>query len=89
MDILVEVFLEVYMELMFLIIPEDKRGRKVRGLAALLAILSLFGIMAMAFLGIVLITEKANPWGWLPLLLAVGLSIAQITFGILLYKRKK
>ncbi|MBR2623149.1 MAG: hypothetical protein IKD15_02870 [Clostridia bacterium] len=88
MDILIEILLEVYMDLMLLIIPEDKWGRKYRGVATVIAILSLLGIMAMAIWGIVWIVEKSIPWGWLPLTLAVLLSAVQIGMGIVLYNRK-
>ena len=88
MEIVIEILLEVYMELMLLIIPEDKWGRKHRGIATVIAIISLLGIMAMAIGGIVWIVEKANPWGWFPLILAVVLSAVQITLGIVLYNRK-
>ena len=88
MDLLIEIFLEVYMELMLLIIPEDKWGRKHRSVATVLAILALLGIMALAVWGIVWIVERKNPWGWLPLGISIALSIAQITLGIRLYVRK-
>ena len=88
MEILFEILLEVYMELMFLIIPEDKRGRKHRGIAAVVAIVVTLGIMAMAIWGIVWIVEMNNPWGWAPLVIAIVLSVAQITLGILLYTRR-
>ena len=88
MDLLIEILIEVYMELMLLIIPEDKRGRKQRGLAAFIAILALAGIMALAIWGIVWIVDKANPWGWLPLMIALALSMVQIAFGIRLHIRK-
>ena len=45
MEILVEILLEVYMELMLLVIPEDKLGRKHRGIALAVALLSLAGMM--------------------------------------------
>lgn len=88
MDLLIEIFLEVYMELMLLVIPEDKWGRKRRGIATVLAILALLGIMALAVWGIVWIVERKSPWGWLPLVIAIALSVVQITLGIRLYVRK-
>ena len=88
MDLLIEILLEIYMELMLLVIPEGKIGRKQRGIATVLAFLVTFGIMALAIWGIVWIVETNNPWGWLPLLLAILLSAVQIIFGVRLYIRK-
>lgn len=88
MDILIEIFLEIYMELMLLVIPESKNSRKRKGIAMLLAIFSLLGIMALAIWGIVWIVDSKNPWGWIPLILAILLSVAQIALGIRLYIRK-
>ena len=76
------------MELMLLVIPESKNGRKRKGIAMLLAIFSLLGIMALAIWGIVWIVDSKNPWGWIPLILAILLSVAQIALGIRLYIRK-
>ena len=88
MDVLIEIFLEIYMELMLLVIPEGKGDRKRKGIAMLLAFLSLFGIMALAVWGIVWIVDSKNPWGWIPVILAVLLSAVQIALGIRLYIRK-
>ena len=85
---MIEIFLEIYMELMLLVIPESKNGRKRKGIAMLLAIFSLLGIMALAIWGIVWIVDSKNPWGWIPLILAILLSVAQIALSIRLYIRK-
>lgn len=88
MDIVIEILLEIYMELMFLIVPESKRRKKHYIIAVLIACITAFGFMALAFWGVVLIVEKENAMGWLPLFTAIVLSIAQIIFGIILYNKR-
>ncbi len=88
MDIIFEILIEVYMELMLLIIPQDKRSKKHYYFAASIAIILTLCIIALGVWGIVLITDYANAWGWLPLSLAILFSLAQIGFGILLYIRR-
>ena len=88
MDILIEILLDVYMELMFLIVPEDKRRKKHRIIAMVVAIIMTFGLMALAFWGVYLIAEK-NMRGLIPLIVAIVLSLAQIVSGILLYNYRQ
>ncbi len=88
MDILFEILIEIYMELMFLIIPEEKRGKKHVIFAKLIAVLFTLGILALGVWGIVWIWEKKNPWGWLPFGVAILLSAIQIVSGILLFIRR-
>ena len=88
MDILIEILLDVYMELMFLIVPEDKRRKKHRIIAMVVAIVMTFGLMALAFWGVCLIAEK-NMLGLIPLIVAIVLSLAQIVSGILLYNYRQ
>lgn len=85
MELLIEILLEVYMELMFLIVPEDKRRKKHRIITAIIAILITFGLIALGVWGVYLIADKKNLWGILPLAVAILLSIAQITAGIILW----
>lgn len=87
MDILIEVLLEVYMELMFLIIPESKRKRKHRVIAVIIAIVCTFGLMALAGWGVYLVAEHNNRLGIIPIVIAVILSCMQIGLGI--YLRSK
>ena len=88
MDILIEILLEVYMELMFLIVPEDKRRKKHRIIAMVVAIVMTFGLMALAFWGVCLIAEQKK-LGLIPLIIAIVLSLAQIVSGILLYNYRQ
>ena len=89
MDIAIEIFLEVYMELMLLLVPEEKRKKRHYVLASVVAILFSFGILALGFWGIYLLWEEKNMLGILPLTFAILCSIAQITAGIVLHVKKK
>ncbi len=88
MDILIEVLLDIYMECMFLIIPEEKRTKKHYIWAKVIAILCSLGVLALACWGIVWIWESKNPWGWIPLSTAILFSVVQITLGIILTVRR-
>ena len=88
MDIVIEILLEIYMELMFLIIPEDKRNKKHLVVTKLIAVVCTLGIIALAVWGLVWIIDNKNAWGWLPLGVAIVLSIVQITLGVILFIRR-
>lgn len=87
MDILVEILLEVYMELMLLIVPEKNITKKHLILAKIFAIAVLFGIIALFVWGIVLIADYRNLWGIAPITIASVLSLFQIIAGIVFYKK--
>lgn len=87
MDILVEAFLEIYMELMFLIVPEKNLSKKHIIIAKILAICVLAGLFALVLWGVYLIADKNNMLGILPIAVAVVISVVQIVLGILLYKK--
>ncbi len=87
MDILVEVFLEIYMELMLLIVPEKNISKKHKVIAKIIAIAVLFGVLALAVWGIILIVDYSNLLGIIPLAFAIVISVFQIVFGIVLYKK--
>ena len=87
MDIIFEIFFEIYGELMFLIVPEKNRSKKTVFLSKLIATLVLLGVLALAIWGLVLVFEYENMWGTVPVAVAVIVSLAQIIAGIVLYKR--
>ena len=87
MDIVVEIFLEIYMELMFLVVPEKNVSKKHIRIAKIVAIIVVFGIFALAIWGAVLIADDHNMWGIVPIAIAAVLSIIQIVAGIVLFKR--
>ena len=81
MDIIFEIFLEIYGELMMLIVPESKWTKK-KGAIAVVAVLNFIGVLALFLWGIVLLTDNGNPLGWIPIFFAVVLSVVQIGVGI-------
>ena len=54
MDIVIEILLEIYMELMFLVIPENNATKKHIWIAKITAILVVLGIFALVIWGCVL-----------------------------------
>ena len=87
MDIVIEILLEIYMELMFLIVPEKNASKKLIWIAKIAAILVVFGIFALVIWGCVLIADCNNLWGILPIAVAVVISLAQIIAGFVLFKK--
>ena len=86
MDIVIEFFLEVYMELMMLIVPETS-DKKRKIIASILAIIVLAITFALVIWGLTLIIDYSNLLGIIPLAFAIIISIVQITFGIILYNK--
>ncbi len=87
MELLAEILFEVYGELMFLIVPEKNRSHRYIWIARAIAILVFVGVAALVLWGAVLITDHNNPWGIVPITVAILISLAQIVAGIVLYKR--
>ncbi|MBQ8748816.1 MAG: hypothetical protein IJZ14_03325 [Oscillospiraceae bacterium] len=87
MDIVIEILLEIYMELMFLVVPEKNASKKHIWLARIMAITVVLGIFALVIWGAVLIVDHNNLWGILPIAIAVVVSLAQIIAGIILFKK--
>ena len=88
MDILFEIFLEIYGELMMLIVPESKWTKK-KGAIAIIAALNFIGVLALFLWGVVLLTDNGDVLGWIPILFAVVLSAVQIGLGIYRFVRTK
>lgn len=87
MDIVIEILLEIYVELMFLVIPEKNASKKHIWIAKSMAILVVLGIFALVIWGGVLVVDHNNMWGILPITIAVVISLAQIIAGIVLFKK--
>ena len=88
MDIIFEIFLEIYGELMMLIIPESKWTKK-KGAIAIIAILNFIGVLALFLWGMILLTDNGDILGWIPIFFAAVLSTVQIGVGIYRYIRTK
>ncbi|MBQ8496927.1 MAG: hypothetical protein IJ489_05660 [Clostridia bacterium] len=89
-DFLLELIVTLYAELMVLIVPEEKRnGKAFRTAVAIFAGIMILGLMAMAMFGIYFVADGRNPvLGWILLIGAIVLSVAQITVGIILKSKK-
>ena len=87
MDLVIEILLEIYMELMFLVIPEKNASKKHIWIAKITAVSVVLGIFALVIWGGVLIVDHNNLWGVFPIAVAVVTSLAQIIAGIILYKK--
>ena len=90
MEFVLEILLEVYMELMMLVVPEEKAtSKKYRFLTILIAFLVMMGMLALFIWGCVLVFDRKNWFGLVPMLIAVILSVAQIVLGIVLTVRNE
>lgn len=87
MELLLEIFFEIYIELMLLIVPEKNRSKKIVWISKVIAVFIVLGIVALFLWGIVLIMEFNNLWGIAPIATASVLSFVQIVAGIVLYKK--
>ena len=83
-DFFVEMFFDVYSELMFLIVPEAKGSRKCVIAVVIIAILVFIGVIELAVWGGILISDYNNRCGIIPISAAVVISLAQIIAGIIL-----
>lgn len=89
MELLLEFVFDLYLELMMFIVPEEKAtSRKYRVLAIIIASISLIGILALFIWGGVLVFERGNKLGIIPIVIAVILSLAQIIAGLAFHKDK-
>lgn len=90
MDLVVEIVLEIYMELMMLVVPEKEEAKgRYRLIASILAIAVIAVVFALVIWGLVLILDHGNRMGVLPLIAAFLISAAQIAFGIYLFIKKR
>ena len=87
MELIAEILFEVYAELMFLIIPEKKRGKGYVLISKIIAVTVFLGVIALAIWGAILITDYDNLRGIFPIAAAVIISLAQIIAGVLLFKK--
>jgi len=87
MDILIEIVLDIYLELMFLIVPEKNATKKHILIAKIIALLVLAGLFALVIFGLVLLLDHGNKLGIIPIVFAAVISIVQIAAGIVLYKK--
>ena len=87
MEIIGEILLEAYMELMLLIVPEKNIAKHHRKIATCIAAVEIVALLALTVWGLVLIGDCQNMWGWGLLGVVVLISLGQVIAGIVLYKR--
>ena len=88
MDIVIEIILEIYMELMLLIVPEKNLSKRHIIIAKAIAITVIIGLFALILWGVYLIADKNSILGILPISAAAVISVIQIALGIFFYKKR-
>ena len=89
MELLFEFLFEVYIELMMFIVPEEKAtSKKYRAIAILIALVIVFGVLALFIWGFVLLIDYRNKLGIVPIAIAIVISIIQIVAGFILHDKK-
>ena len=89
MDILAEILIDIFMELMTLIVPEENISHRHKVIAGILSAVFALLVLGLFFFGAYLVFEAQNMIGIIPMVLAVAVSAVQITFGIVSYLKKK
>ena len=89
MELLFESLFEVYIELMMFIVPEEKAtSKKYRAIAIFIALVIVFGVLALFIWGFVLLIDYRNKLGIVPIAIAIVISIIQIVAGFILHDKK-
>lgn len=88
MEFLMELLFEIYLELMMFMVPEKgETSKKYRAVAICIAIAVLVSVFALFIWGGVLIWDQNNPLGWIPVTIAIVISVIQIVAGIVVYSK--
>ena len=87
MEIIFEVVIELYLELMCIIVPEKNITKGMRVLAIIIAIVLALGLPLLFFEGSYLWLEKNMVLGIILMIVSAVLVLAQIIAGIVLYKK--
>ncbi len=87
MEIIFEVIIELYLELMCIIVPEKNITKGMRVLAIIIAIVLALGLPLLFFEGSYLWLEKNMVLGIILMIVSAVLVLAQIIAGIVLYKK--
>ena len=86
---LISLLFWLYIELMLLVVPKASKSKWCTFFAKLVALLVLLGVFVLLVWGATLVGDYGDPIGWIPLIAAAVLSVAQIVAGILLCRRRK
>ena len=89
MEFLMEFIVGLYMELMMLMVPErGEAPKKYRKTVLIIAVTVLLSVIALFTWGAILLTDYNNNLGYIPITIALVISIAQIVAGVILYNKK-
>ena len=89
MEFLMECIVGLYMELMMLMVPErGEAPKKYRKTVLIIAVTVLLSVIALFTWGAILLTDYNNNLGYIPIAIALVISIAQIVAGFVLYKKR-
>ena len=88
LELILEILFELYLEMMILIVPEDKRSKKLRLITGIIAIIGIIAVIALFIWGAVLIADYDNMLGIIPIAIAAVISLVQIIAGIVLYIKR-
>ena len=87
MEILIEIILELYLELMAMVVPKKNATKGMKVLAVIIAIVGALGLPILFFEGSYLWLEKNMVLGIILMIVSAFLVLAQIIAGIVLYKK--
>ena len=89
MELLFEIVIEIYVELMMCVVPgENASSKKYRRIAILIATLVLLGTFALFIFGCVLLGDYNNKLGLIPIVISIVISVLQIIAGFILHGKK-
>lgn len=86
MDFLIELVLEFYLKLMFMVVPTENVTKKRKILASVIAIIMAIGLPALFFLGFKLSLDQDKPWGTMLMIFSGVLIVSQIIAGVVLHE---
>lgn len=86
MDFLIELVLEFYLELMFMVVPTENVTKKRKILASVIAIVMAVGLPTLFFLGFKLSLDQDKPWGTMLMIFSGVLIVSQIIAGVVLHE---
>ena len=89
MDVLIEIIIDVYGEIIFGLIPEEGISRRARRLIKLTAIMIFFGVVALTAVGTYYLVQERRAIGFLPIGIAIAILAAHIVLFVVTRKRKK
>ena len=88
MEIIMEVLFEMFLELIFLIVPEHRRRSKAYSTVVFItAVVLLLAVITLVIWGAVLISDYDDPRGSIPIVIAAVISIVVIVFGLVGYNK--